>query len=343
MPRPIRVLIVEDSATDAELLVDQLRRDGYDPAWRRVESADEMAQAFETQEWDLVLSDYRLPGFDAPDALRLMQDKGLDLPFIIVSGAVGEETAAAAMKAGAHDYVRKDSPARLSAAIARELRDAVDRRERRRLEKEVLEAASSEQRRIGIDLHDALGSDLTGIAFLAKLLAEKLSARGAEEAADAADIGRRVNQAIAQVRSLARGLCPVEPAQDGLMTALHSLAGGVEDIYGVACRFRCDSPIELRDTALASHLFQIAREAVANAVSHGKARNVEIALSNDDGRLTLRVDDDGSGMPAAVPPNRGLGLHAMRYRARVIGGVLAIGARDGGGTVVRCTVRTAAN
>ncbi|MDD4890356.1 MAG: response regulator [Phycisphaerae bacterium] len=339
MAKALRILIVEDSDDDAQLLLRQLKRDGYDVASRRVETEADMAKALDGQAWDLVLSDYVMPRFSAPTALRVLQDKGLDLPFIIVSGAIGEEMAVAAMKAGAHDYIRKDNLTRLTAAIDRELREAVERRERRRLEKEILEVTSTEQRRIGVDLHDALGQDLTGIAFLSKLLYEKLASRAAPEAHDAADVGRRVNEAIRQVRALARGLCPVEPSQDGLMNALTSLAGSIEDVYGISCRFSCDQPIRLADNALATHLFQIAREAVGNAINHGKAKNVEIALSDADGRLTLRINDDGSGLPAALPRNRGMGLHAMNYRARMIGGVLAMETRPSGGTAISCSVR----
>lgn len=132
MSRPIRVLLVEDSEADAALLLRELRENGYEPQWERVESAASMAAALDRQQWDIVVADYVLPGFSGPAALKLMQRRQMDLPFIIVSGHIDEDTAVASMKAGAHDYVMKDRLTRLAPAIERELNEAEMRRARRR-------------------------------------------------------------------------------------------------------------------------------------------------------------------------------------------------------------------
>jgi signal transduction histidine kinase/DNA-binding response OmpR family regulator len=124
MSTSLRVLIVEDSEDDALLLVRALRRGGYDPTFERVETAAAMKAALDQQTWDVVISDYAMPHFSALAALTLLKESGLDLPFIIVSGAIGEETAVAAMRAGAHDYVMKDDLARLGPAVQRELHEA---------------------------------------------------------------------------------------------------------------------------------------------------------------------------------------------------------------------------
>ena len=131
MSTSLRVLIVEDSESDALLLLRALRQSGYEPASRRVESAAALTASLQEQEWDVVLSDFRLPQFNGLEALKLVQASGRDVPFILVSGVIGEETAVQAMKAGAHDYVLKDNLARLAPAIERELRDAEVRRQRR--------------------------------------------------------------------------------------------------------------------------------------------------------------------------------------------------------------------
>src|SRR5215207_7999894 len=131
----LRVLFVEDSENDALLLLRTLRKGGYDPVWERVDTAEEMEAALDGRGWDLVISDHSMPAFSSTAALGLLRSKGLvDLPFIIVSGKIGEDAAVAAMKAGAHDYLMKDDLARLNTAIERELRDAEVRRERRRAE-----------------------------------------------------------------------------------------------------------------------------------------------------------------------------------------------------------------
>lgn len=134
MGQPLRALIVEDSEDDALLLVRELRRGGYEPVYKRVETPEEMSAALADEVWDIVFADYVMPRFSGLDALKLMQSKGLDLPFIVVSGKIIEETAVESMRAGAHDYVMKGKLARLGPAVERELRDAEMRHRRRQAE-----------------------------------------------------------------------------------------------------------------------------------------------------------------------------------------------------------------
>ncbi len=134
METPLRVLLVEDSENDAALIIRQLTKAGYAVTTERVETAAQMTAALEQQAWDCVIADYKLPQFDAPAALAVLQATGLDLPFVVVSGTIGEETAVALMKAGAHDYVMKDHLARLAPAVRRELAEAQVRRERKQAE-----------------------------------------------------------------------------------------------------------------------------------------------------------------------------------------------------------------
>jgi signal transduction histidine kinase len=141
MGATLRVLIVEDSESDTGLIVRDLERAGYVPIHERVETAAEMRAALERSEWDIIIADYSMPRFDALSALRILQGSGRDIPFIVVSGAIGEETAVEMMKAGAHDYVMKGNLARLVPAVRRELGDTEVRRNRRRAE-EALEDAS---------------------------------------------------------------------------------------------------------------------------------------------------------------------------------------------------------
>uniref|UniRef100_A0ACD5GZS6 Response regulator n=1 Tax=Desertifilum tharense IPPAS B-1220 TaxID=1781255 RepID=A0ACD5GZS6_9CYAN len=131
MSKLLRVLLVEDSEDDAELLLCELERNGCQTLHLRVDTAPAMQTALETQQWDIVIADYSMPQFSAIAYLQLLQSKQLDLPFIIVSGSIGEETAVAAMKAGAHDYLIKGNLARLVPAIEREIREAQLRSERR--------------------------------------------------------------------------------------------------------------------------------------------------------------------------------------------------------------------
>ena len=131
-PTFLSVLIAEDSEADTERLLRELRRAGYDPAWERVETADAMRAALDRQEWDIVISDFTMPWFNGMEALRLLQQRKLDIPFIIVSGTVGEQRAVEIMRAGAHDYIVKGDTVRLVPAIERALKEAEARRNDRR-------------------------------------------------------------------------------------------------------------------------------------------------------------------------------------------------------------------
>lgn len=135
MAEPLRVLVVEDSEDDTLLLLHELRRGGYEPTHRRVDTEQAMKDALREREWDLVVSDHSMPNFSSSAALELLRSEGyMDLPFIIVSGQIGEDSAVMAMKSGAQDYLMKDNLRRLNSAIERELREAKVRRERRRAE-----------------------------------------------------------------------------------------------------------------------------------------------------------------------------------------------------------------
>lgn len=137
---PLRVLIVEDSEDDCLLIVRELKHGGYEPTFERVETAEAMSKALDKQTWDVIIADYVMPRFSGLNALRLLQGKGLDLPFILVSGTIGEDLAVDAMKSGAHDYIMKGNLKRLVPAIERELREAVIRHEQKKAEEALLES-----------------------------------------------------------------------------------------------------------------------------------------------------------------------------------------------------------
>jgi two-component system cell cycle sensor histidine kinase/response regulator CckA len=158
----LRVLVVEDSPLDAELLLRELQRGDFEIVHERVETRDAMKEALANRKWDIVVSDYSMPTFDAPSALSVLQASGIDIPFIVVSGTVGEESAVEALKAGANDFLIKGRLARLLPAIERELREATVREERRNVEKALRE--SEEQVRLLLDsTEDGIyGVDLDG-------------------------------------------------------------------------------------------------------------------------------------------------------------------------------------
>jgi len=135
---PLRVLLVEDSEDDAELVFRELRRGGYKLDAVRVETAEDLAAELRTRTWDIVISDHSLPGFSGPAAFAIVHDTGLDVPFIMVSGTVGEEVAAEAMRSGVRDFILKGNLQRLVVAIEREVREAAARVEQRKIRQQLL-------------------------------------------------------------------------------------------------------------------------------------------------------------------------------------------------------------
>lgn len=375
--RLLNVLLVEDSPADGLLLQRALTRGGFDCAVRRVQTLREMEEALEEQSWDVILADHALPQFSAPQALALVVGKGLDLPFIIVSGHIEEETAVAAMRAGAHDYVMKDNLARLVPAVERELREAEVRRarnryeealrqareeletrvrqrtheleeanrrlqeamqERRRLENELLEIAENERRRIGLDLHDDLGQKLTGAALMLKGLEQRLRISGHSSCAEAQQVQSLVNEIISHTHQLAREFSSLQAVGQDLETVLRTLAANVQRMFGVTCGFKLVGEVPVLPEDTILQLHKIAQEAVSNAVKHGKATRVNIGVRVDDGQVKLAVENDG--LPFSVPERSRtrLGLRIMNYRANTIGGTLDIRPAEGSGTRVTCCV-----
>ena len=375
--RSLRTLLVEDSQMDAELLARALERGGFALTWARVDTSEDMEQALQKQMWDLILCDHAMPRFSAPGALELLKRHKLDVPFIIVSGYIEEETAVAAMKAGAHDYIMKDRLGRLVPAVERELRDAqvrharakseealrraheelelrVEQRtadlkatnlklqnlieERKRLENELLEIAENERRRIGFDLHDDLGQKLTGMALMMKGLERKLANEGRTCVEEARRIHSLMEEIIHHTHNLARQFSSLDVKGDDLPTLFKGLAANVKKLFDVTCNFSLKGAVP----ALAQHttlqLYKIAQEAVSNAIKHGKATQVSISLINHDVRLVMTVKNDG--LPFSEPSGKStrMGLRIMHYRANTIGATLEVKALGKSGTSVTCSL-----
>lgn len=209
--------------------------------------------------------------------------------------------------------------------------------ERKRLEAEIVSVSIQEQQRISQALHDRLGQHLTGIAFLAKALAQKLVATKSESAGDAEEIAGLINQAILRARDLTRMLNPVDLDENGLNSAFQDLVSSASKMFDISCSFQCDPSVLVRDNAVATHLYHIAQEAITNAVKHGHATTVTVYLGKMDRRSFLRVEDNGIGIQEGYQDSKGLGLRIMRHRATRIDGELIIVPSQSGGTLLICS------
>lgn len=214
--------------------------------------------------------------------------------------------------------------------------NVIDSTRRHELEEEVVRATEEEQQRIANDLHDDLGSLLTGIKLRAEAFTGMLEERGDDSAGTGGWIVRMIQDAITKTRTIARGLRPVGAHPEDLMTALRNLADQTSLAPEFECSFECPVPVPVNDPIVSNHLFRIAQEAVNNAVKHSGGSRIAISLTRPDHVIELKVTDDGKGIGRASDHASGLGLHIMRYRASAIRGNLRINCLKSGGTRVMC-------
>lgn len=349
MENTLRLLMVEDSEDDAALLLRQLELNGYTVIPSRVENAADFTAALARGEWDAIIADYHLPQFDAVAALRLMQDAGLDLPFLIFSGAIGEQTAVDAMKAGAHDYIMKNSPARLIPAIEREIREAAMRRDRRQAETnlkasheqlrqlaaKLQESRELERAHIAREVHDELGQILTGLKIDIRRLATELQRACPNLLPRTDEMMALIDSAVLTVRKISTELRPGVLDNLGLSAAIEWQAKEFQTRTSIFCeKVQPFGDISLeRDCATA--VFRIFQESLTNVARHSNATKVGVSLSRQNGHLVLKVQDNGRGITKTEMNNtHSLGLVGMRERALMFGGDLEVAGLPGRGTTV---------
>ena len=211
--------------------------------------------------------------------------------------------------------------------------------ERRKLERQVLDVSETELRRIGHDLHDGLGQELTGVAFLTQNLENRIIAEKGLYSADANRILALVNSSIEKVRDFARSLSPVEIGPDGLQSALRELTRTAEKLFNIECTFKSTGMVHIDDDAAALPMYRIAQEAINNAIRHGKTRRIQVELCNKSGEIVLTIQNDGIGFSDTTRSTDGMGIRVMNYRARMMGANLEICNTASGtesGTLVTC-------
>jgi two-component system, LuxR family, sensor kinase FixL len=219
---------------------------------------------------------------------------------------------------------------------------ARDMSERKRLEKDLLQISDAERRRIGHELHDGLGQYLAGIAFRAKALEQALAREALHtRAEEARELATFISSAISQTRSLSHGLDSIEVEASGLLDSLQNLVAETRSFFNIDCCLHCGDPALQVDAPTSLALYRVVQEAVHNAITHGKARRVEIELADIKGCLCLRIQDDGAGFEVQSGQRRGMGLRVMEYRARSVGAKLTINSKPGRGTEIRCDLSRA--
>ncbi len=362
--RPIRVLLVEDSEEDAVLVLRELKKGGFVPDWERVQTPDGLADALDRASWDVILSDYAMPGFSGPAAYELMKKRGFDLPFIIVSGTIGEETAVAAMKAGVHDFVLKDRLHRLVPAVERELREAHLRADREKIKEQLLVS----------DRMATVGALTAGVAHeinnpLTSIIANlELAMKRVEDGEMISDEIREALEAAMRLRQIARDLRIFSRAQTEevapvdvnwvLQTSLRMARNEIRHRARLVETYGDVPLVEANESRLGQVFLNLIVNA-AQSIEEGRADANEIRVRtrmDDKGRVVAEVADTGSGMSPEVlkqlftpffttkPASLGTGL-GLAICKRIIteaGGEITVESAEGKGTVFRVALTTSA-
>jgi len=343
--RDLRVLHLEDSELDHELTRAHLMRGGLKVQLRRIDSEIEFLAALD-QEWDAIISDYNLPGFSGLVALDLLTARGLDVPFILVSGEIGEDTAVEAMRNGASDYLLKNNLARLVPALLHAVEATETRRARVQADRELDESkqrlrelaqhlqTSIEQERAAIsrEIHDDVGGSLTALKFDLAWIARH---------ADAPDVLARVNSALETVTlaidSSKRIMHNLRPAilEQGLVAALQWLASRFERRTGIECVVRLPANAPELPAGVPLVAYRTAQEALTNVSKHAQASRVEIDLSLAGGVLSLEISDNGRGLSNDdLAKVRSFGIRGLHERAGTVNGWVELTSGGAGTTMI---------
>lgn len=355
----LRVLLVEDTDTDAELLIRALRRGHREVRCRRVQTPDEMRSALAEDPFDVVIADYSLPTFGAREALEILHESGHDLPFLIVSGTIGEETAVDALKAGAHDFLLKDRLARLLPAIERELREAVVRRERRDTLAMLKEAVRARDEFLSIASHE-LKTPLTSldlqIANALKTLHREAGLGLADSLVPKLEVAaRQVDRLTALIDNLldvtriTSGRLPLTRIRVDLFELVRGMLTRLKETLArsaSAVALKCEGPVVGAWDPLA--LESVIGNLLTNAAKFGEGRPIEISLEEAAGTARLIVRDHGIGIDAdaqerifqrferAVSSRHyggfGIGLWVTRQVVEAHGGQIAVTSEPGAGS-----------
>lgn len=342
--RPLRILHLEDSLADHQLTVLTLRRAKVAFTMVHIDTLEGFLQCVAAENFDVLLADYRLPGFTALDAWQALPHQPPPAPFILLSGAIGEAAAVDAMRLGIADYVLKDDMARLPHVIERACAMHESRRAR---EEAALQLAASEQRlaaltehlqssieqeraAIAREIHDDIGGALTAIRFDLSWISRHATQPGVIEHTKAATT--MLQHALGASQRIMMNLRP--PILDqGLVAAVQWLADDFERRTGVAVQLRCSTPHIALPDDLQLVAYRTAQEALTNVSKYAAARTVRIELSDSEGVLTVEVSDDGCGMDAqAQAKPKAFGIKGLHERARTVHGWLDVSSQPGHGT-----------
>jgi signal transduction histidine kinase len=351
--KDIRILMLEDNVADAELVKFALRDGGLNFTIKRVDSKAHYLKELDESPPDIILLDYALPDFDGFTALQMAQEKYPDIPFIFVTGTLGEEVVIEMLKSGATDYVLKTRLSRLVPAVQRAMREAGERAERRRAQErlkkshEQLRALSvylqhvreDERIRISRQVHDELGQALTGLKMDLYWLASRLPKQLRAVRDKTKTMSAHIDSTIQTVRRISTELRPGILDDLGLVAALEWQAAEFQKRNGIKCEVVSEVAEPILEEELNTAFFRIFQESLTNVLRHANATRIDVRLWEETGNLLMEIRDNGRGISESDWTNtRSIGVLGMRERAALLGGELTITGAPDQGTTVRVRI-----
>ncbi len=352
MNPPLRILMLEDDPAHAELTTQALLESDFDFFAIRVDSRKDFEGQLTEHPPDLILSDYTIPGFGGLVAMDIAQTMLPNVPFIFVTGTMGEEVAIETLKIGATDYVLKSRLARLGPSVRRALRESAARKDRYEAETRLrqsneqlraltahLQSVREEERtRIARQVHDELGQALTGLKLDLSWLAGNLPKGSRTLQQKARALSACIDTTIQTVRRISTELRPGVLDNLGLVAAIEWQAQDFELRTGIRCSTTMMAAETIWDQDISTAFFRIFQETLTNIIHHAGASRVDVTLTLETDRLVLKVRDNGRGISeAAIASAKSIGLAGMRERAALLAGEVLFAGIPGQGTTV--TVR----
>lgn len=349
MNQPVRILLIEDDIADAELVKYALNQSGLTYVLERIESREELTRVLQESTPDLILSDYHLPAYDGLAALEHAQQVLPDVPFIFVTGTLGEERAIETLKRGASDYVLKTRLSQLVPAVHRALREAGERADRKRAEDRLRESheqlralsvylqyvREEERTRIAREVHDELGQALSGLKMDLAWVGSRLPRNLRLLRDRIKSMSSHIDTTIQSVRRIATELRPGILDDLGLVAAIEWQANEFQNRTGIKCTVTTTLNESMYDADLNTAFFRIFQETLTNVMRHANATRVEVHSTEQDGNLILTIRDNGRGITQAeMNDTRSIGILGMGERAALLGGEVELRGEPGKGTIV---------
>lgn len=348
----LKILHLEDLDTDAELVERELKKQSIVFSKVVVDNRPDFIKSLQDFSPDIILSDHSLPSFNSAEALKILREAGINIPFILVTGTVSEEFAVEMMKQGISDYILKSSLHRLPSSIIRAVENREMQMKKESAERDILQMnkelkdlsahlqniREEERALISRELHDELGQQLVRLKMDIIWLSSKIGDESDEIKDKISSSIMLVDETVETMRRINTALRPKILDDFGLFAAIEWHTSEFSKHSGIPCRLKIEGVEPEFSKLLSIHIFRIHQEALTNIARYAQATEVITELNSVDGQMIMSVRDNGIGFDTSLRKEKSFGLLGMKERADIIGAALSIDSEPGRGTRVQLTV-----